>query len=186
MDASELSRRAMLKHVTIAGLGAAGGPQWVHELIASACAEVGRTQKNSWNPVVLTGHQNATVTTLSELIIPETETPGAASVNVNRHIDTVLSDATPDIRERFIDGLCWIDAHSRALHGVDFIEATADQQVAILESISRPERSQEAIGIEFFAAVKSLTIHGYYTSEAGLREELGEIAGAPHEYSGSP
>ena len=33
---------------------------------------------------------------------------------------------------------------------------------------------EEGIGRDFFQAIKSMTINGYYTSEIGLRKELGD------------
>ena len=47
-----------------------------------------------WTPRVLTARQNDAVVVLTELIIPETDTPGAKAALVNRFIDSVLSDAT--------------------------------------------------------------------------------------------
>ena len=40
--------------------------------------------------------QNELVITLTELIIPQTDTPGAKAAKVNEYIDTVLADATPE------------------------------------------------------------------------------------------
>ena len=40
----------------------------------------------------LNPHQNATVTTISELIIPQTNTPGAKAARVNEFIDLILTE----------------------------------------------------------------------------------------------
>lgn len=169
MNASELSRRAILKHFAFAGLGATSAPLWLGQLTASTSALGGRVWRAaSWNAAILTAHHNATVIAISALIIPETETLGATSANVNRFIDAVLADAAPEVRGNFLDGLSWIDARSHQLYGGDFIASTQDQQVALLESLSRNDPPQEGIGVEFFQAIKSLTIRGYYTSEVGM------------------
>src|SRR5437868_8697899 len=54
----------------------------------------------------LNPHQNATVTTIAELIIPATDTPGAKGARVNEFIDLVLTDwsAEPD-RNAFLSGV---------------------------------------------------------------------------------
>lgn len=174
MNASEFTRRAILKHVAVAGLGATSALLWTRQLTAAACVLGDRIPGTAWNSAVLTAHHNATVIAISALIIPETETPGATSANVNRLVDAVLADAAPEERGRFLGGLSWIDARSHQLYGTDFIAATHDQHVALLESLSRNDPPQEVIGVEFFWTIKSLTIRGYYTSEAVLREELGE------------
>ena len=41
--------------------------------------------------------QNELVITLTELIIPQTDTPGAKAAKVNEYIDMVLADANPAI-----------------------------------------------------------------------------------------
>jgi len=40
----------------------------------------------------LNPHQNATVTAISELIVPQTDTPGAKAVRVNEFIDLILTE----------------------------------------------------------------------------------------------
>ena len=123
---------------------------------------------------MFTPHQNASVIEISELIIPQTDTAGARAAEVNRFIDTVLEDAPLAERESFIGGLAWIDRRSRELSGADFIETPPPAQEALLTVISSRENAAPADreGVEFFEAIKRLTVTGYYTSEAGLREEL--------------
>jgi hypothetical protein len=38
----------------------------------------------------------------------------------------------------------------------------------------RNQAAPDRIGAEFFLAIKAMTINGYYTSEIGLRQELGD------------
>lgn len=148
MKSRELSRRALLKRLALAGLYGASAPLWLRQATASPAAP--------WTPSILTARQNATVIALCELMIPETETPGAASAQVNRYIDAVLADAEPSVRTRFLDRLDWIDAQRREHEGADL--------AALLE----------AAGDDFFREIKTLTIRGYYTSAAAMRAELGE------------
>jgi hypothetical protein len=125
---------------------------------------------------VLSARQNEAVVALTELIIPQTDTPGAKAAGVNRFIDTVLVDARPADRERFLRGLAWMDERSRALSGKDFLAATSTEQTALLTRLSNegtPD-AEDRIGVEFFQAIKAMTINGYYTTEIGLRQELGD------------
>jgi gluconate 2-dehydrogenase gamma chain len=73
-------------------------------------------------------------------------------------------------------GLLWMDARSQELFGAPFVSATPAQQTALLTSLSSPSDKSTAdpIGREFFDAIKGLTVTGYYTSEIGIRQELGE------------
>ena len=99
---------------------------------------------------------------------------GARAARVNQFIDTILEDAPPAERESFIGGLAWIDRRSRASSGADFITAPPGEQVALLTVISSRDDASpdDREGVEFFEAIKRLTITGYYTSEVGMREEL--------------
>jgi hypothetical protein len=123
---------------------------------------------------VLSAHQRATVGTLGELIIPETDTPGAKAVLVDRFIDQTLREAPRTDRLRFLNGLAWLDRRSRTLFGKDFVSATPSQQAELLTRLSAETPAEDRLGVEFFNAIKSMTITGYYTTEIGLRQELGD------------
>jgi hypothetical protein len=146
----------------------------------------------------LNPHQNATVVTMTDLIIPETDTPGAKAVRVNEFIDLILTEwAHEDERQRFLSGLEDIDKRSNAIFGKNFIDGTPVQQEAVLSeldqryAIDREDRAAhpyvrrphnaEFTG-DFFGVVKRLTLYGYYTSEVGFTQELRKqiIPGAYH------
>ena len=173
-----MDRREALRRMVLGSAGAACAAGWVDRLseVALAHAAPGQAAESApeWAPRVFTPHQNATVVELSELIIPETDTAGARAAEVNRFIDTVLDDAAPAERETFIRGLAWMDRRARELSGADFIETPVRAQAALLTAISSRDDAAPADreGVEFFEAVKRLTITGYYTSEVGMREEL--------------
>src|SRR6266851_4689480 len=61
-------------------------------------------------------HQNATVATIAELIIPKTDTPGAREAGVPAFIDAMLADWVDDDQRRlFTAGLANVDERSRGL-----------------------------------------------------------------------
>ena len=47
------------------------------------------------------------------------------------------------------------------------------QQVDLLTRLSVEGSQEDAAGVQFFTAIKSMTISGYYSTEIGLRQELG-------------
>ena len=49
-----------------------------------------------WRPRFFTADENAAIETLAELIIPETDTPGARAANVHQYIDWIVSRAADD------------------------------------------------------------------------------------------
>src|SRR5213594_3422050 len=141
----------------------------VHEQLAKAPA------LKTLNP-----HQNATVTTMAELIIPQTETPGAKAVRVNEFIDLILTEWYDDEdRTKFLAGLANVDTRSGDLFGKDFVDCAAAQQKQLLTALdeeltemrqadiySSHRRRRELLeNKSFFYAIKQLTLVGYFTSE---------------------
>jgi hypothetical protein len=191
-----LNRRQALQALASGVIGAATSAIWVESLSALARQQAHAHAADAaiavqdWTPRVLTVRQNEAVVTLTELIIPQTETPGAKAALVNRFIDGVLNDARPADRDTFLRGLAWLDERSRALFGNDFVSATSTDQIALLTRLSNEGNSagEAQLGVEFFQAIKSMTINGYYTTQVGLRQELGddgqlfhaEFAGCTH------
>ena len=141
----------------------------------------------------LNPHQNATVTTIAEIIIPQTDTPGAKAARVNEFIDLILTEWYDDEeRSIFLTGLTEIDASARNLLGKDFIDCEEKFQTKILRGLDdevASDRSAVRRGSSrrrppernFFFMIKQLTLIGYYTSQIGFEQELhGEIIPARH------
>ena len=142
----------------------------------------------------LNAHQNATITTISELIIPQTDTPGAKAARVNEFIDLILTEWYDDEeRTNFLAGLADIDGTSQKLFGKDFVSASPEQQTQILTELDNEMvRSQKAVPPEnpeeekFFASMKQLTLVGYYTSQIGFEQELHQQIISPTHSSCAP
>ena len=84
---------------------------------------------------VLTAPQQAIVETMSEVIIPATDTPGAKAARVSEFIDLILSEwSDEDDKKQFLDGLAEVDRRSQTLFAKNFVEAGAPQQAEIVRS----------------------------------------------------
>jgi hypothetical protein len=179
-----LDRRQALRTLAFGGIGAVAAPAWAETLaeIARGHADHAHTAVTAaaeaapWAPKVFDAHQNETVVVLSEMIIPQTDTPGAKAAKVNEFVDLVLDDASEGDRKQFLKGLAWMDARSQELFGSDFVSAAPEQQTALLTILASPKNKafEDQVGIDFFNAIKGLTITGYYTSEIGMKQELGD------------
>jgi hypothetical protein len=133
---------------------------------------------------VLDAQQNETVAIIAELIIPQTDTPGARAAGVPQFIDLALAEwLDADERTRFLEGLADIDARSRKKFGKDLTGCTPAQQTELLELLDLEVagmRDAERQGVRreptpaqhFFHMMKRVTLLGYYTSEIGATEEL--------------
>ena len=179
---TDLNRRRALTQLVAGAAGVVSMPLWVESLCAQARAEA-QTQAAqataaaaAWTPSVLTPRQNEAVIAVTELIIPATDTPGAKAALVNRFVDHVLSTADPKERSEFIGGLTWLDDRCRARVSKDVAGASAAELTAVLTPLAAEgtPAAADAPGVAFFRAIKSMTITGYYTTEIGLRQELGD------------
>jgi hypothetical protein len=109
------------------------------------------------------------ISRLADLIIPPTDTPGAAAAGVPAYIDLVVNE-DPALQATFRGGLPRLETISASkFNGAPFLQLTEREQIEILTTLS------EAAGEDgtFFHALKNLTADGYYTSRIGLMQELG-------------
>jgi hypothetical protein len=102
-----------------------------------------------------------------DLIIPRTDTPGAADAGVPLYMDIVVTSDRP-LGEKFRAGLSQLDVASKKASKKIFVEAPEAAQIKVLQSMV----PKKARGNDFFETVKAMTIVGFYSSEIGLYEEL--------------
>jgi hypothetical protein len=116
-----------------------------------------------------------TISRISDLIIPETDSPGAIGAGAPDYVDMVIS-RNAEQQGVVADGLRWLDGEAKRLGAGTFIELSEERQLGILEPLCEAadaNPSHPARTVQFFSLVKSLTADGYYTSKAGLIDELG-------------
>jgi Gluconate 2-dehydrogenase subunit 3 len=139
---------------------------------------------------VFTPHEDATVTAIAEMIVPETDTPGAKAVRVNEFIDHIVADwYSAEDRARFLAGLAEVDTRTQKLFQKDFVDASAAQQAEILRALGEemagaaeavadgPRGYRGALPVpddEFYFMFRQLVLTGYFTSEAGFSQQLHE------------
>jgi hypothetical protein len=133
---------------------------------SAAGAPILLAQQTAWTPVFFDAHQNVTVVALTELLIPATDTPGAKAALVNRHLDRPLNGSPAADRERFLDGLAWLDGDAIRRYGRPFVRCSEPQQVAMLEGLDLGSGP----GHEFFRLAKRMTAELYYSTEIGFGE----------------
>ena len=188
-------RREVLK-LLAAGAAVSGLSPSLMAIAREAHAQAG----GSYTLRTLNPQQNAMVVTMTDLIIPATDTPGAKGARVNEFIDVILTDwAHEDERKAFLDGLAGVDKQSTALFDKAFNDASVEQQTTLLRAIDDkamsahgaararhgntiPENRDKQLQGNFWDVFKGITIHGYYTSDIGFTQEqhLEIIPGAYH------
>jgi hypothetical protein len=131
----------------------------------------------------LTPAQDATLSSIAEILLPESDTVGARGVGVNRFIDLLLTESmlTSD-RDRFLRGLEEIDARSRSLFGAPFAAARREDQESLTRALdaklpTRPPSPQESEALSRapvtaehgYAQLKQLVVFAYFTAEPVAR-----------------
>lgn len=172
-----MDRRQFLRHVVVllGSVASAGVSQAV-------IANLDTTQRPSGS--LLTAEQRQMCAILSELIIPETDTPGALKAGVPNFIEHMLTSwYTQKEQSIFLDGLTSIskfcdDTFSKKLEACT--ESEQVQALTVMEQLAADyEKPAQSFGLSqstdentpFFLKIKELTVIGYYTSEIGVTQE---------------
>jgi hypothetical protein len=158
--------------------------------------EVRTLVANQAAPRTLNAHQAATVTTMAELILPRTDTPGATDVGATAFIDLMLTEWYDEAdRSRFLSGLADVDTRSQRLFTRNFSDCSAVQQSEVLINLGeqmmdeaervrdQPPTLGEFPGVNFYSMLRRLVLTAYYTSEAGATQEL-HFEMIPDRYDG--
>jgi len=124
-------------------------------------------------PKVLSKSQFEALEVLADAIIPtDDRSPGAKQARVADYIDLLLAEVDQPIALQWIGGLAALDAEAMSRFRSPFSRLRDAQIDAILQTISRNEKSPQTPVEEFFVMAKQATIRGYYTSRIGIHEEL--------------
>jgi len=167
-----MTRREALQRVALLMGGTLSAPV-ISAVLNKARSAIGKAQ---WTPRSLSPQQNELVATVAELIIPETDTPGAKAARVNEFVDLLLTEWLPaEDKDRFMAGLDDLDARFQQSYGKRFVEGTSAQQtemLTVLDGEAAEARRAKSKEQPFFGMMKEFTLAGYYTSEIGVTQEL--------------
>lgn len=103
---------------------------------------------------------------VAETILPvDDHSPGARTAKVADYIDLVVANSSSQTQEQWRERLVAFLATKNALDPAEFSKLAAKG--------ASPSTPAE----QFFAEMRRMTLEGYYTSEIGLRRELGYEGG---------
>lgn len=169
-DSSLIGRRDAIRRAAWLA-GVALSPDWLMAVgPALAKAPAGTQAGPAAQGSRLTAAHAAIVGAVADRILPRTDTPGAADVDVPAFIDLLYRGfMTQAERKILADGLTGVDAAAKAAHGGAFATLTPDRQDTVLRAIARAEEGTDQ---GFFRLIRSATILGYFTSEPVGRNVL--------------
>jgi gluconate 2-dehydrogenase gamma chain len=111
-------------------------------------------------------------------IVPADErSGGAAEARVDQYIDFILSHGSADLQKFWRESLARIAPR---------VSGRSPEEIDVfLTELARNEFAPKNNYEEFFIALKEAVVDGFYTSEEGIRNELGYIGNAfLHEFPG--
>lgn len=160
-----VSRRQALK----GAIALVGGTVTVTKLAPLAHALMA---DEGYSPVFLGQPDFALLSRVVDLMIPETDTPGALGAGVHRFIDAMLAEwANEQSRARFGQAMRSIKERALELHDADFADLAEDIQFDVLAGIDR-EAFADGGSASPYTLLKKLVLLGYYSSEQGATTEL--------------
>lgn len=195
-----MNRRQLVQRMLLgAGAGmalpafAAAHPMVRHLADPATLERADEAAANSeWSPLFLDPHQNETLISLGEQIVP-----GASKAQCNRFIDLLLSVESQVNQQKFINSLSAFDGEALHRYQRPYKALSPEQQVAILQDASTAEpgaavTAKEAHKItvapmakgsenghpedapltirDHFENIKGAVSGAYYSSEIGMRE----------------
>ena len=75
-----------------------------------------------WQPTFLNAHQNETLIAISDVMIPETDTPGAKTALVNRFIDELLAAESKETQQSLLNSLAFVDGEAQSRFKAPFVQ----------------------------------------------------------------
>ncbi len=169
----EGSRRRFLKGITTMFGGAAIGSMLGGNAISVAMAYMPSNSSILTNGKIFKKAQLLLLKNICSIVIPKTETLGAAEVDTHGFIDNQLFYChTKSEQDKALEILNLIDQTAEKSFSTSFVRLSADQQFQLLTEIDRGELRFDQTQREAFKTLKQLICFGYYTSEVGATQEL--------------
>lgn len=142
-------------------------------------------------PRFFTAQEYATVTMLSDIIIPkDARSGGAVEAGVPEFIDYTLQETLSDQPERqtaIRGGLRWLDKECLDRFEKTFTACTDAQRTQVLDDIAWPKKAkpEHSHGARFFSAFRDLVASGFWSSKIGMAD-LQYMGNVPNAWDGAP
>ena len=176
-----MNRREVIKNVALILGGTFSAPT----LMAMSRWEKAEKVNSNIAAFSLTETQRKIVAEIAELIIPQTDTPGAKDVGVPAFIEMMLQDCYAQAEHlSFVEGLTsieqakFLEMNQSERHGVlKYLEqetkaemkARQVKQTKMGDNDDHEDIKKVPKGLPFWRLIKELTLLGYFTSEAGIK-----------------
>lgn len=187
-----MDRREAIRNVTLLFGGAITASTF--SVLFEGCTN---TEKKAGNEALFSPEQQAVITEMADIIIPQTSSPGAKAAGVGPFIAMMLEECYPeDVQKLFSEGLTKVDQMSKDQFKSSFVNLDVEKRNAVVRKLAddtiaerKADKEKEKAAEEknaakknpqdkapgktyFFALIRELTLLGYFTSEVGAKESL--------------
>ena len=113
------------------------------------------------------------ITTLADLMLPATSTPGALDAGVPTFIERMVTEVySPEDRKTFMDKMDAFMLGSNTEFGAAFMELTDDNKIAYMKEQTKVALETYSPAPPFILIFKELCLTGFCLSEAGSNSVL--------------
>jgi len=168
-----MNRREWLKCVSALAAGAVAAPALLATFDAFAA-----TRAPDYAPSFFNGPQNQLVTSVVDIIIPRSDTPGAVDAGVPAFIDQMFTSVyTREEQQRYLTSLAAFDQAG----GKPYLQLDDRQRKALVkklheQALAKPADANAATAANFVLMTKKLSMLGFFLSEPGCTQVLQYVA----------
>jgi hypothetical protein len=170
---NEKSRRNFLKGFTTLLGGIAVGSLLTGDAISVAMAYVPNSDSILTDGKVFNKSQLMLLKQICSIVIPKTDTLGAAEVDTHGFIDNQLFHChTKEEQKTVLALLKLVNESAKKQLSMSFMKLTSEQQFQLLNDFDLGRQRFNQTQRDDFKLLKQYICFGYYTSEVGATQEL--------------
>ncbi|QXV64100.1 gluconate 2-dehydrogenase subunit 3 family protein [Mucilaginibacter achroorhodeus] len=164
-----MNRRAAIRNMALILGGAIVLPSCLHDDKGKAIVELERLK--------IDAEQEKLVNSLTQTILPKTDTPGAAELGINLFVFKMMDDcASKEQQADFITGLKTFADEAKNQMNKAFADGTDQERTAFVQSVEKQSTDKnfkdDGKLMAFYQMVKGQTIFGYTTSKFFMTKQV--------------
>lgn len=129
-----------------------------------------------WKPTFFTADQASLLSSITETILPKTQTPGAIETGVPQFIDKAIASLlNPETQQKIRDGLDQVNELAKTTFGKKFPACSREERSSLLLDLDRQAGAyplslwgiilEQSKPVGFFRDLKSLTLMAFFSSQ---------------------
>jgi hypothetical protein len=152
-----MNRRLVLKHLAVASAAA---------MLLPSCVADPKKVSIALNNLKITGDEEALLGDLADVIIPETDTPGARAVGAHLFSLVMVDDCmTKPEQEKYLKGMRSFDETIKSITGKSFIKASVKERAELLTAFEQArDKASEETNV-FYWRTRGYILQGYLSSQ---------------------